>query len=207
MLRREAAVDHRLDSALQCGVWPLVQERCPRRVRDRVRSRQSGPKARRLLLQAGTFLPGATKSVPREDCPLPGRKYWFVAASMFAAMLAAPLRADVPPPEEFECRGVALGAACSEGTCQNGTCRRTNYAGWNRDASSTPPTTSYACVLCLAAGEADAAIDADGSAGGKAPDKKDTGCTLGAASAGGNTGLACVAAAAALAIRHRRRRR
>lgn len=66
--------------------------------------------------------------------------------------LAGTARADVPPPETQPCSGKQVGAACTyngAGTCQESTCSRLDYAHWDRDASSSPPSMNYACVKCL----------------------------------------------------------
>jgi cobalamin biosynthesis Mg chelatase CobN len=63
-------------------------------------------------------------------------------------------RADVPPPETEPCLNKTAGAACvygdgGTGTCQEQTCSKIDYLGWDRDASSSPPTASYACLKCI----------------------------------------------------------
>jgi hypothetical protein len=66
--------------------------------------------------------------------------------------LAATARADVLPPEVGACQSKQAGEPCTyngSGTCQNQTCSRLDYSRWDRDASSGPPTTSYACLMCL----------------------------------------------------------
>lgn len=72
-----------------------------------------------------------------------------VAFTLFGIL---PAHADVPPPETQPCTGKQAGTACTyqskAGTCQNGTCSKLDYLSWDRDASASPPTTSYACVKC-----------------------------------------------------------
>ena len=76
------------------------------------------------------------------------------ASILFAAiLLGGPARADVAPPETADCQGKAAGAACvylGNGTCQNQTCSKLDYANWDRDASSSPPSASYSCLKCMA---------------------------------------------------------
>lgn len=61
-------------------------------------------------------------------------------------------RADVAPPETSPCVGKQVGDSCTyngAGVCQSSTCSKLDYLNWDRDASSSPPTTTYACVKCL----------------------------------------------------------
>jgi hypothetical protein len=70
-------------------------------------------------------------------------------ATLFAAARA---RADVPPPETEPCAAKAAGAECTylgPGVCQEGTCSKPDYSKWDRDASSSPPTTTYPCLKCV----------------------------------------------------------
>jgi len=76
----------------------------------------------------------------------------FVLSSL---LLVGAARADVAPPNLEPCVGKAIGALCLTdtavpGTCQDTTCQRLDYAHWDRDASSSPPSASYPCVLCTA---------------------------------------------------------
>jgi hypothetical protein len=61
--------------------------------------------------------------------------------------------ADVIPPEVGACQNKQLGDPCtngsSTGTCQNQTCSKLDYTSWDRDASSSPPSVSYACLKCI----------------------------------------------------------
>jgi hypothetical protein len=78
-------------------------------------------------------------------------------ALLFSVCLVGVARADVPPPEVTACHANAggilpIGSPCINnglGTCQNTTCTRTGIANWDRDASATPPTNTYACVACV----------------------------------------------------------
>ena len=70
-------------------------------------------------------------------------------ATLFATARA---RADVPPPETEPCVGKAAGAECTylgPGVCQEGTCSKLDYSKWDRDASSSPPMTTYPCLKCV----------------------------------------------------------
>ena len=67
-------------------------------------------------------------------------------------MVAGAARADVIPPDMEPCTGKAAGTTCTflshPGTCVSSTCSKLDYANWDRDAASGPPTRSYACILC-----------------------------------------------------------
>jgi len=71
-------------------------------------------------------------------------------------------RADMAPPETEPCHAKSAGDACTynsrAGTCQDQTCTKTDYYGWNRDASSEPPTTSYGCRMCVTATTSNTAV-------------------------------------------------
>lgn len=79
-------------------------------------------------------------------------------------LLVGTASADVPPPGFEECRAHDAGTSCMlgsvAGTCRATTCSRIDYAGWNRDASATPPTVMYACTLCQTGAATDAGNDA-----------------------------------------------
>jgi len=67
-------------------------------------------------------------------------------------LLALPARADVTPPETQPCVGKQAGDACTlgaAGTCQYQTCIKLDYANWDRDASMSPPSTTYVCLQCI----------------------------------------------------------
>lgn len=82
-------------------------------------------------------------------------KYATNSALLLASILliGLPARADVIPPDTAACSGKAAGAACtlsgSAGICQDGICSRLDYANWDRDASASPPSTTYACAKCV----------------------------------------------------------
>jgi len=89
-------------------------------------------------------------------------KVLLAQASLLATsiLLSTPARADVAPPEALPCQGKAAGDACvydGAGTCQNQTCSQADYAHWDRDASSGPPSMSYACLKCIAGTTTDSA--------------------------------------------------
>jgi hypothetical protein len=82
-------------------------------------------------------------------------KFTLASASLvaLATLLATPARADVAPPETEPCQGKTTGDACvynGSGTCQTQTCSKLDYAHWDRDASSSPPSATYACLKCIA---------------------------------------------------------
>jgi MYXO-CTERM domain-containing protein len=126
----------------------------------------------------------------------------FALAVLSVSVAPSLARADVIPPAEDACRvggGYrAVGTACTvtgtAGVCRDGTCSRLDYAGWNRDASASPPTVDYACVTCVA--EAPAAADKSNCAVG----------TAGRAQSGALGGFAVLAGLAALVFVSRRRR-
>ena len=75
------------------------------------------------------------------------------AATLLSAfsLFASNARADVLPPEVGACQGKPAGGTCSyvsSGVCQNQTCSQVDYSNWYPDASSAPPTITYACVWC-----------------------------------------------------------
>jgi len=81
-------------------------------------------------------------------------KSLFASASLFAlaTLLAIPVRADLAPPETQPCQGKAAGAACNyngAGACRSETCTKLDYANWDHDASTSPPSTTYACLKCV----------------------------------------------------------
>jgi hypothetical protein len=102
-------------------------------------------------------------------------------AFLLSVGLAGAARADVPPPETMACwtssgsvEPLALGSRCTfngPGTCQNTTCTRTGIANWDRDASATPPTNTYACVACVPNG--------GGKDSGSDQTKDSSGCAIG----------------------------
>ena len=77
--------------------------------------------------------------------------------------------ADVLPPEVADCQSYSLDAgnpctlgkstgssSSKPGICVISTCSRLDYANWDRDASpGGPPSTTYACLMCVAGGAID----------------------------------------------------
>lgn len=122
------------------------------------------------------------------------------------ALSARSASADVPPPGFEECRARDAGASCTlgsvAGTCRETTCSRLDYLNWNRDASATPPTVTYACVLCQTTSASDAGNDASTTPPTPA---SNGGCSV--ADVGRAVGpWALAAIPLALALRARRRR-
>jgi hypothetical protein len=111
------------------------------------------------------------------------------APFLFVVMFAgSPARADMVPPETQPCVGKAAGDACvyiGAGTCQNQTCSKLDYANWDRDASSSPPSMTYACVKCIAGTSTDTGTNTNTATntntdGGAPPPAKDDGaCSIG----------------------------
>jgi hypothetical protein len=92
------------------------------------------------------------------------------------------------PPEVDACRSKQVGAACSyygsTGTCQNQTCHHLDYGNWDRDASASPPSTSYACVECLTATDTNTSTGTNtgtktNADGGDSPSKDGGSCSIG----------------------------
>lgn len=114
-------------------------------------------------------------------------------------------RADVPPPETEPCVGKQAGDACTyngSGTCQNQTCSKLDYANWDQDASSSPPSTTYACVKCVVGTSTDTNTD-----GGTPPSEDDGGCSIGQHSTAKRVVPWLMAATFSLLFLSRRRRR
>jgi MYXO-CTERM domain-containing protein len=102
-------------------------------------------------------------------------KHAFFALAGLIVMVASPALADVIRPEESACQARAAGDACtavSGGICQADTCTRLDYEHWDMDASASPPSVSYDCLLCVnpTTGEVDSGpptdVDAGTSGGG-----------------------------------------
>jgi hypothetical protein len=78
-------------------------------------------------------------------------------------LVGARAYADVAPPETEPCQAKSAGTACTysghAGTCQDQTCTKLDYYGWNRDASAAPPTTSYDCRMCVTATTSNTAVN------------------------------------------------
>lgn len=133
--------------------------------------------------------------------------FFSIALSSLIVMGASPAFADVIPPDQSACEGRAAGAACaavSGGICQADTCSRLDYESWDRDASATPPLTTFDCLRCVnpTTGEEDSGpptvVDA-GTSGGSG------GCSsAGAASSGLFAIVLAPLAGLALAFRKRR---
>ena len=114
------------------------------------------------------------------------------ASLMAMAILLSPIaRADVAPPETQPCQGKAAGDACvynGDGSCQNQTCSKADYAHWDRDASSGPPSMTYSCLKCIAgtttatatstATSTQSATNANAD-GGAPPSNDDSACSIG----------------------------
>lgn len=109
--------------------------------------------------------------------------------------------ADVIPPDVDACQGKTAGEACSvmesAGACKDDTCSRVNYGAWDKDAMPSPPTTSYACVRCIAGATPTKNV-------APATDDK-SGCSFGRSA--GPFALACVPALVIGLIKRRRNRR
>jgi hypothetical protein len=96
-------------------------------------------------------------------------RHWSLFTITAVGLLTCALaRADSIPPNEEACVLKSAGASCDAGVCQTSTCSRIDYAHWDRDASTAPPTTHYSCVLCQPAGSKDAGSMVMSDAGGKA---------------------------------------
>jgi hypothetical protein len=113
------------------------------------------------------------------------------SAVVFSAILlfGIPALADVAPPETEPCVGKQVGDACiynGSGTCQNQTCSKLDYSNWDRDASSSPPSTTYACVKCVVGTNTDTNTNTNtdtntntNTDGGTPPAKDDGSCSVG----------------------------
>lgn len=75
-----------------------------------------------------------------------------ISALLTVIFSSGVLLADVIPPDVWECNKLNAGDECSSGRCQPSMCSRLDYDHWDRDASAAPPTTTYACLRCTAAG-------------------------------------------------------
>lgn len=107
--------------------------------------------------------------------------------------------ADVIPPGEAACQSSSAGAACrvdgASGTCVTSRCSRLDYASWDRDASPSPPSVEYDCLVC--------------EAGAPSTGGDEGGCSVSAVGAGSSSlGLfVAVSALASWSLRRRRARR
>lgn len=88
------------------------------------------------------------------------RRLVLVSVLASSLVVAPTVLADVTPPDVTACQGKSIGAACTEGSssgaCTAGKCSKLDYSGWDRDASSSPPTIQYDCVKCVAGATPDA---------------------------------------------------
>jgi hypothetical protein len=110
----------------------------------------------------------------------------FLASALFlfsAMLFGASARADVAPPETQPCVGKAAGDACvynGNGTCQMQTCSKSDYYNWDRDASSSPPITTYDCVKCIVGTTTGTSTATNTNAdGGTPPSNGDSSCSIG----------------------------
>jgi MYXO-CTERM domain-containing protein len=94
-----------------------------------------------------------------------------IAALLAITLTTAASFADVVPPDVWECNQLNAGDRCSNGICQPSTCSKLDYQHWDRDASAGPPTTTYACLRCGAAGQGHGGASAivDAGVGGEPP--------------------------------------
>lgn len=137
----------------------------------------------------------------------------WAAYGLAAALGLAPgwAAGDVIPPDVDACRSQQVGAACGgamgvpAGRCQQDTCSRIDYAGWNRDAMAAPPSMQYACVRCVA-GASDAGSNDGGAADGGAAPSSSGGCSVVTTPAGRRFGPWLLAGLVGAAFLVRRRR-
>ena len=134
--------------------------------------------------------------------------------------------ADVAPPNTSGCQGKTAGDACkddqgADGVCEADTCSRFDYANWDEDTQSRPPTKTYDCLKCVPGAAPDTVangtdataqdgIGADDTAGGsaKVAEEDGGGCAAGPVGAGAGAVLAGLFAfVGALVARRRRSRR
>jgi hypothetical protein len=78
-----------------------------------------------------------------------------LAIMLSIPLLAVPARADIVPPETSACTSKQDGNTCayngSTGICHNQSCSKLDYAHWDQDASTSPPTMTYVCLMCITA--------------------------------------------------------
>lgn len=126
-----------------------------------------------------------------------------VPLALAIAVSSASARADVVPPEVDACSGKSAGAACTVpgtstgGTCTATKCTKLDYSGWDKDASSSPPTIEYDCVQCAAGGGAT-------DAGGTTPAKSEGGCAFGVVGSAGPFAIAALPGLVLALVRRRR---
>ncbi len=73
----------------------------------------------------------------------------------FVVLSSGSAFADVVPQDVYACNRLTVGSPCDNGSgvCQESTCSRLDYSKWDRDASASPPSTSYSCVKCVPKGK------------------------------------------------------
>jgi hypothetical protein len=95
------------------------------------------------------------------------KSVFIVGAALVSSLSAVPAAADIPPPGACECTGHVVGDPCMRmtdgcdffggggpadggaGVCTSSTCRRFDYANWDRDAMPLfPPSMNYPCLIC-----------------------------------------------------------
>ena len=142
---------------------------------------------------------------------------------LVALAIPSVARADLPPGDA--CDGNAtVGSPCRNanasvpgqgepGTCQKSTCSHSDYGHWDRDASSSPPTEAYQCLLCKVAADGGtrpdgAAAPTGGTDGGTADQggDKSGGCAIGSGARPFGPWLLGAAFAALVSLKRRRRR-
>jgi hypothetical protein len=100
---------------------------------------------------------------------------WLIAV----LSIAAPARADLIPPDVYQCQGKVAGARCDTGACRPSRCTKLDYAHWDRDASSSPPVVEYDCLRCMPGRDAGSGAGGhgtkDGGAGAGGHGTKDAG--------------------------------
>lgn len=100
-----------------------------------------------------------------------------IGMALLVLVVCGVAQADVLPVEIPPCTGKSVGDACVlngvTGKCENRTCSRLDYSNWNRDASSSPPSMTYACLWCQVGGT----VVSD--AGTDSTEDKNSGCSLG----------------------------
>lgn len=143
-----------------------------------------------------------------------------LAAVVALAAGAGRARADVIPPDEDACQRMGsylpAGTMCRvepggrDGTCEDATCSRLDYAGWDRDASASPPTRTFPCTKCTgpAADAGTTPPPADMGTTTPPPAADDDGCSVTPRGRDGALGgFVAASAALALVVALRRRRR
>lgn len=121
-----------------------------------------------------------------------------VAFAAFAGTVERTAFADVLPPDTQACGNTGsgkidegkVGTACQTGSggagkCLTSKCSKLDYAGWDRDASPSPPTVEYDCLKCTLPA-------ATGGEGGTSADAGSTSSSSGGSASGCNTAGATV---------------